>query len=102
LTAEARLNFANARASLAAWQEAETAAVALEESARLSARAFELGEGELAPVLSTRRLAIDGRIAATSQRREAQYSRARLQLDAHRLWPLDAHPDEEDSHAHHY
>ena len=81
-------------------READAAATALEESARLAARSFELGEGELGAVLAARRLAIEGRLAATGQRRDAQYAAARLRLDAHRLWPLDVHPEDE-GHMHH-
>lgn len=98
LRQEARADFESARAQAANWQQAERAAQALEESARLAARAYSLGEGSLDQVLLTRRLALDGRVQAQQIRVAALAADARLKLDAHQLWPLDV--DADDAHAH--
>lgn len=98
LRQEARADFDAATAHAANWQQAERAAQALEESARLAARAYSLGEGNLDQVLLTRRLALDGRVQARLAQVAALAADARLKLDAHELWPLDVHAD--DAHAH--
>lgn len=58
LRQEARTDFETATAQAANWQQAEHAAQALEEAARLAARAYSLGEGGLDQVLLNRRLAL--------------------------------------------
>ena len=98
LRQEARADFEAATAQAANWQQAERAAQALEESARLAARAYSLGEGNLDQVLLTRRLALDGRVQAQQAQVAALAAGTRLKLDAHELWPLDVHAD--DAHAH--
>lgn len=98
LRQEARADFESAGAQAVSWQQAERAAQALEESARLAARAYSLGEGSLDQVLVTRRLALDGRVQAQQTQVAALAAAARLKLDAHQLWPLDV--DTDDAHAH--
>ncbi|MHB0916761.1 MAG: TolC family protein [Thiobacillus sp.] len=98
LRQEARADFEAAVTQAANWQQAERVAQALEESARLAARAYSLGEGNLDQVLLTRRLALDGRVQAQQAQVAALAADARLKLDAHALWPLDVHAD--DAHAH--
>lgn len=98
LRREARADFEAAVAQAANWQQAEQAAQALAEAARLAARAYTLGEGGLDQVLVNRRLALEGQLAAQQAQVEALAALARLQLDAHQLWPLDV--DAEDAHAH--
>lgn len=51
-------------AQAANWQQADRAARALDEAARLAARAYSLGEGSLDQVLLSRRLALEGRLQA--------------------------------------
>lgn len=97
LRLEAQADFDAARALSDAWQQADTAARALEDAARLAARAYELGEGGLEQVLLARRLAMDGRLQAWQAQVAALAAEARLSLDAHRLWPQmyaesEAHP----------
>lgn len=87
LRQEARTDFEMAVAAAAGWQQAESTALALEEAARLAARAYALGEGSLDQVLSTRRQAIEGRMQAQQAQVTALAAQARLALDAHRLWP---------------
>ena len=98
LRQEARADFEAATAQAAIWQQAEHAAQALEETVRLAARAYSLGEGSLDQVLLNRRQALDGRVQAQQAHVAALAANARLKLDAHRLWPLDV--DAEGAHAH--
>lgn len=98
LREEARANFEAALAQAANWQQADRAAQALDEAARLAARAYSLGEGGLDQVLLNRRLALEGRVTAQQARVGALAANARLLLDAHRLWPLDVAADS--AHAH--
>lgn len=89
LRQEARADFEAAVAAFADWQLAERAAEAQEEAARLAARAYGLGEGELDSVLMTRRLALETRLQARQAQVVALAAEARLRLDSHRLWSLD-------------
>ena len=98
LRQEARADFEMAVAQAANWQQAERAARALEEAARLAARAYSLGEGGLDQVLLNRRLALEGQLMARQVQLDALAADVRLKLDAHRLWPLDV--DADGAHAH--
>ena len=98
LRQEARANFAAAGAQAANWQQADRAAQALAEAARLAARAYSLGEGSLDQVLVNRRLALEGQLMAQQAQLDALSAQARLKLDSHQLWPLDV--DEDSAHAH--
>lgn len=99
LRADARTDYETALAQVANWEQAQQAAQALAESARLTARAYELGEGSLDQALLNRRLALEGQLAAQQTQLDALAANARLKLDAHQLWPLDVDPDP--AHAHH-
>lgn len=98
LRVEARTDFETAAAQVANWQQAEHAAQALAEAARLAARAYDLGEGSLDQVLVNRRLAQEGQLMAQQARLAALAANARLKLDSHQLWPLDV--DADAMHAH--
>ncbi|MDP1923231.1 MAG: TolC family protein [Thiobacillus sp.] len=98
LRQEARADFETAVAQVENWQQADRAAQALTEAARLAARAYELGEGALDQVLLNRRLALEGQLMAQQTQLDALAANARLKLDAHRLWPLDVEADS--AHAH--
>jgi outer membrane protein TolC len=98
LRQEARADFETAHAQVENWQQADRAAQALAEAARLAARAYDLGEGSLDQVLLNRRLALDGQLMAQQTQLEALAANARLKLDAHQLWPLDV--DADSAHAH--
>lgn len=89
IAAEAAALFHSARAAVPAWQAARTAAQRLNESARLSERAYQLGEGNLSELLASRRLANEAELAARTQQIEALALRYQLLLDTHQLWPLD-------------
>lgn len=98
LRQEARADFETALAQAANWQQADRAAQALAEAARLAARAYELGEGSLDQVLLNRRLALEGQLLAERTKLDALAAHARLKLDSHQLWPLDV--DADSAHAH--
>lgn len=89
IAAEAAALFHSARAAVPAWQATRTAALRLNESARLSERAYQLGEGNLSELLASRRLANEAELAARTQQIEALALRYQLLLDTHQLWPLD-------------
>ncbi|MDP1646208.1 MAG: TolC family protein [Thiobacillus sp.] len=98
LRQEARADFEAAIAQAANWQQADHAAQALAEAARLAARAYSLGEGGLDQVLLNRRLALEGQLMALLAQLDALAAHARLKLDSHQLWPLDV--DADSAHAH--
>ena len=98
LRLEARADFETAAGQTANWEQAQQAAQALDEAARLATRAYALGEGSLDQVLLTRRLALEGQLAAQQVQLDALAANARLKLDAHQLWPLDV--DADSAHAH--
>lgn len=98
LRREARADFEMAVAQVANWQQADRAAQALAEAARLSARGYSLGEGSLDQVLINRRLALEGQLMAQQAQLSALSAKARLKLDSHQLWPLDV--DADSAHAH--
>ncbi|MBT9567426.1 MAG: TolC family protein [Thiobacillus sp.] len=98
LRQESRADYEAALAHSESWQQAASAAHALAEAARLSARAYELGEGSLDQVLLSRRLALEGELVLQAAHVNALSATARLKLDAHQLWPLDV--DSDHAHAH--
>jgi len=98
LRQEARADFETAVAQVENWQQADRAAQALTEAARLAARAYELGEGSLDQVLVNRRLALEGQLMAQQAQLDALAANARLKLDSHQLWPLDV--DTDSAHGH--
>ncbi len=99
LREEGRANFEAAIAQTANWQQADRAAQALAEAARLAARAYSLGEGSLDQVLVNRRLALEGQLMAQQAQLDALSAEARLKLDSHQLWPLDVE-GADSAHAH--
>ena len=98
LRQESRADYEAAVAQTESWQQAARAADALAEAARLSARAYELGEGSLDQVLLSRRLALESELVLQAAHVNALSAAARLKLDAHQLWPLDV--DADHAHAH--
>ncbi len=63
----------------------------LEKSARLQERAYALGESPLADLLLAQRGALEARLVADTAALDAMQARARLWLDAHRLWAPPGH-----------
>ena len=98
LRMDARADYETAVAQVANWQQAQQAAQALDEAARLATRAYSLGEGGLDQVLMNRRLALEGQLMAQQVQLDALAANARLKLDSHQLWPLDVETDS--AHAH--
>lgn len=91
--AEARRVVTQADGAYRQWQQQSRVAERMEANARLLDKAWRLGEGQLSELITARRLGIEARLAAAQARTDAHESRYRLLLDAHRLWPLDEHPD---------
>jgi len=61
----------------------------MRQHAELTSRAYQLGEAGLPEVLVARRMALESELTAMTAQLDAQESRYRLLLDAHRLWPMD-------------
>lgn len=78
-----------ATSSFERWQLAERSAAVAQESARLTQRAFTLGEADLQALLMVRRQAVDAVNAAVAARVDALRARYRLLVDARQLWSLD-------------
>ncbi|HEY0878142.1 MAG TPA: hypothetical protein VGE10_06790, partial [Zeimonas sp.] len=74
------------------WQSAQRGAELQASAAERVARARELGEADFAEVLRARRLALDASLRAERVRVDALEARARLLLDAHRLWDFEREP----------
>jgi outer membrane protein TolC len=81
------------------WQLAAQAGDNIRRNADLMSRAYTLGESGLGDVLSARRISLEASLNEDLARLAANESRYRLLLDAHRLWPLDDHEDD-DRHDH--
>lgn len=71
------------------WQAAQRSAELQANAALRVARARELGEADFAELLRARHLALDAALRAESARMDALEVRARLLLDAHRLWAFE-------------
>lgn len=70
------------------WKAAEAALAASSENARLSQRAYALGEGDIQGVLLARRQSLDAAMGALQARIDALRARYRLWVDAHLIWKL--------------
>ena len=90
LEAQAGALYTIASRSYDAAQRAESAADGLRRNAELAARAYSLGELNLAEAIAARRFAVEARLAASLASLDAAEARYRLMLDAHELWPIDA------------
>jgi outer membrane protein, heavy metal efflux system len=80
--------YADAAGGVARWRIAESGAQAARESARLTQRAYALGEGDLQSLLLVRRQSLDASRAAAQARAEALRWNYRLLIDAHLIWDL--------------
>lgn len=88
LEAEVAEAYADATGNLARWRLAERGAVATGESARLTQRAYALGEADLQSLLLARRQFLDASRAALEARADALRASYRLLVDAHLIWDL--------------
>ncbi|MBI5436197.1 MAG: TolC family protein [Nitrosomonadales bacterium] len=80
--------------SFATWQQAHEAAQAIRSNAELVGKAYSLGESSLSDSLIARRFALESSLAENLAQLDANEARYRLLLDAHQLWPLDEHADD--------
>ena len=85
---EVATQVAEAVSSLERWRLAEQATAAAGDAARLTQRAYTLGEADLQTLLLVRRQSLDAVNAAASARADALRVRYRLLIDAQWLWPL--------------
>ncbi|MEQ1630485.1 MAG: TolC family protein, partial [Gallionella sp.] len=72
--------------SYATYQQAHDAALAITTNSELIAKAYRLGESSLSDSLSARRIAQEATLSEELAQLDANESRYRLELDAHRLW----------------
>jgi outer membrane protein TolC len=79
---------AEASGGIERWKAAEAALAASTENARLSQRAYALGEGDIQGVLLARRQSLDAALGALQARVDALRARWRLWVDAHLIWKL--------------
>jgi len=79
----------DATSSFANWQSAEQSAAAAQDSARLTQRAFSLGEADLQTLILVRRQSVDAANAAVAARADALRARYRLLIQARLLWAQD-------------
>ncbi len=81
--------YADATGNFERWQLAEESAAKTRESARLTQRAFSLGEVDLQTLLLSRRQAVEAIDSALDARVSALRSYYRLLVDAHLVWGLE-------------
>ncbi len=85
---EVATQVAEAASSLERWRLAEQATATAGDAARLTQRAYTLGEADLQTLLLVRRQSLDAVNAAASARADALRARYRLLIDAQLLWEL--------------
>jgi outer membrane protein, heavy metal efflux system len=93
--AEAARAVSAMRADYAKWQRLRDVAERSAANAEAIARGYGLGEFTISEMLTARRSALDSTVAETTARLGASASIARLRLDAHEIWALEAHRDEQ-------
>jgi cobalt-zinc-cadmium efflux system outer membrane protein len=75
----------------AVWQRLEAVRQSMDSVARLSIKAYGLGEMTLTEALQARRAALESALAADAARWDALESVSRVLVDAHQLWAADEH-----------
>lgn len=81
--------YADAMGGLERWRLASQGLSTTRDSARLTQRAYSLGEADLQTLLLARRQALDASTAAEQARVEALRWHYRLLVDAHLIWALE-------------
>ncbi len=81
--------YADAAGGLDRWRLAVQGLSTTQASARLTQRAYALGEADLQTLLLARRQALDASAAAEQARVEALRWQHRLMIDAHLIWGLE-------------
>jgi len=76
----------DATSSFTGWKSAKQSADAARDSARLTQRAFSLGEADLQALILVRRQSLDAANAAVAARADALRARYRLLIQARLLW----------------
>ena len=89
LEADIAGSWIDATSSIERWRIAEQGGASAQESARLTQRAYTLGEADLQALLLVRRQALDAARAALEARVDALRANYRLMIDAHRIWDLE-------------
>ena len=78
----------DANGALARWRLSELGLATTRDSARLTQRAYTLGEADLQALLLARRQSLDAATAAVQARVQALRRHYRLLVDAHLIWGL--------------
>ena len=89
IEAEIAAVYIDAAGSFERWRIASQGLAATRDNARLTQRAYALGEVDLQGLLLTRKQALDAAIAVEQARVEALGLHHRLLIDAHLVWELD-------------
>ncbi len=87
--AEIVVAYVDATGGLERWRLASQGLSTTRDSARLTQRAYSLGEADLQTLLLARRQALDASTAAEQARVEALRWHYRLLVDAHLIWALE-------------
>ena len=101
-TAEASTEVLRAKASRAAWVASRDASEQMGAAARMTERAYRLGEGSFDELLLAQRRANEAALNARQRHLDALESYYRLSLDAGRLWggaDMPAHPEMKGAHS---
>lgn len=88
INTEVAETYSDAVGSTARWRLSERGATLARESARLTQRAYTLGEADLQSLLLARRQSLDASRAAVEARADALRWNYRLLIDAHLIWDL--------------
>ena len=89
IESEVAETYADAVGGAKRWRLAEHAATASRETARLTQRAYMLGEADLQSLLLARRQSLESARAAGEARAQALRAHHRLLIDAHLIWELE-------------
>jgi outer membrane protein TolC len=73
------------------WKALDQAKRQSEQQSQLMMKAYQLGEISLSDSLQIRKTATETAFSAQQAQLDALFAEARFELDAHRLWPFDAH-----------
>jgi outer membrane protein TolC len=88
LGAEVAETYINAKSSFERWRLSAEGLTAVQNNARLTQRAYTLGEIDLQGLLLARKQALEANIATEQSRSEALRAQSRLLIDAHLIWGL--------------
>lgn len=87
--AELRRTFSQAQSARGQAQRLADVAARMQDNARLLDKAWRLGEGQFADLLTARRQATEAALAAAQAQHDAAEAYYRLMLDGHLLWDFD-------------